>query len=305
MKYAIRFYRGCRVLDKADEIIIKYTETEPELIKFVQSYKSTQRIIVLVPELMAYASTLEDDQEQDVIEENVRIFSTAMEAHPEFAVMLDYDHSDWVEKLEAANIPFFFCATVTSKTEFRYALKYNISDIYIGGELGFSMKEVAETCHSRGIKVRVTPNFIYNSSRFAKKFDITNFFIRPEDTEFYEQYVDVFEFRCMLTQQPAYYDIYRDGRWLGDLQYIIINLDENIDNRTILPQFQKRANCGKRCAFDKCDICGHILTASELMIEKGLVLVPPKRQYDDELEDDTVAEINEAFAGYEQNDLTN
>lgn len=299
MKYAIRFYRGCRVLDKADEIIIKYTETEPELIKFVQSCKNIQRVIVLIPELIADAFTLEDNQEEDIIEENIRIFSTAMEAHPEFAVMLDQDHGDWIERLEKAHIPFFFCAAATSKTEFRYMLNYDVSDIYIGGELGFSMKEVADVCHSRGIKIRVVPNFVYNPSQFAKKFDITNFFIRPEDTEFYEQYVDIFEFRCRLTQQPVYYDIYHDGRWLGNLQDIIINLEEDIDNRTILPQFQKRANCGKRCAFGKCDICSHILTASELMVEKGLVLVPPKRQYDNELEDDTVAEINEAFAGYE------
>ena len=50
MKFAIKFYKGCRVLENADEIIIKYTKKTSKLIDFVQEWES-HRIIVDVTEL--------------------------------------------------------------------------------------------------------------------------------------------------------------------------------------------------------------------------------------------------------------
>ena len=51
MKFAIKFYQGCRTLKKADEIIIRYNEKSASLIDFIQKWVEHQRIIVDITKL--------------------------------------------------------------------------------------------------------------------------------------------------------------------------------------------------------------------------------------------------------------
>ena len=94
MKFAIKFYRGCRTLQKADEIIIRYNEKSASLIDFVQKWEEHQRIIIDITEL------------ETPIEECLTIFEEARKLHKEFAVLLSYNQN-YVDLAEM-NIPFFF-----------------------------------------------------------------------------------------------------------------------------------------------------------------------------------------------------
>ena len=275
MKYAIKFYRGCRVLDKADEIIIKYDYTEPDLVRYAETIPERQRLIVNITDLPA-------DQEEG----SLAILDAARRAHKNFAVLCSYEQHILVD-LDLSNIPYFFIERATTFDDFAGMIKYRIKDIYIANELGFFLDKISKICKEQHIQVRVNPNAVQTSSYFSTE-GVKQFFIRPDDTEFYEQYVDVFEFAGELTQQPVYYEIYRDGRWLGDLDEIIIGLSSSINNMAILPVFHNRASCEKRCTFGKCDLCSRVVETSREIENKGLAIKREKRKYAaDEVSGDT------------------
>jgi len=289
MKYAIRFYHGCRVLNVADEIIIKYWEREPELIKFVQSRPQEQRIVVdICPMLDTFVGG-------ESVEENLDIIKNAYQLHPNFAIKTMWEKT-WIKALQEENIPFFFNSMITNSTELADVIKLGVSDVYISEDLGFSLDKVYILCKQNNINIRVYPNIAQRCSTWEPKHTITSFFIRPEDVDFYSQYIDIFEFYGNLQQQDVYYDIYKAGRWLGNLQDIIFHLDEEIDSRVILPSFTKRATCDKKCNYSKCNICGNLLAAGKLMKDKGLLMVQDKKE--SVTDQKTIQLADEMFAKY-------
>lgn len=293
MKYAIRFYHGCRVLNAADEIIIKYWEREPQLIKFVQSRPQEQRIVV---DICPMLRDLMYEQPSELVNENLDIFRNAYQLHPNFAIKLDREEK-WIEVLKEEGIPFFFDYCVKNSTELADILKFGVSDVYIGEDLGFSLDKVYILCKQNNVNIRVYPNLAQKNIAWGNgKRSITSFFIRPEDVEFYSRYVDTFEFYGNLQQQDVYYDIYKEGRWLGNLQDIIFYLSDEIDSRTILPSFTKRATCDKKCNYGKCDICGNLLSAGKLMKDKGLLMIPDKKE--SIVDQKTIQLADEMFAKY-------
>ena len=271
MRYAIRYYRGCRVLDKANEIIIKYDKVDSALLNFVQKWKPNQRIVLDVTEL--------DDED---ILKSIDIFKEAIKLHKQMAVMLTKDQI--YTDIAMNNIPFFFFNGVYNLDELVWQTNLGVSDIYITGDLGFWLKDIYEVYHDK-VNIRVVPNEVQSPSvDYSDNFK--KFFIRPEDVEMYEQYVDIFEFGGSLKAQPALYDIYRDGRWMGDLSTIIIGLNESINTETIMPIFVARINCKKKCAFGKCHICDHIKIAAQEIEDKGLVITKEKRVYESEADEE-------------------
>ena len=266
MKYAIRYYRECRVLDQVDEIIIKYKDVNEDLIKFVQSRPDWQRVIVDILELPP-------EQEKKSIE----IFAAAVTAHPNFAVMTFFDEEDrnYIEDLEKAGIPYFFRDGVGTLDNFMFFTQFNVTDICIIGELGFCLDKVSSICKQKNIKVRVFPCYATTSS-LHQSCNFKSFFIRPDDINAYEKYVDVFDLGFLYmaeSKQAVLFDVYKSGKWLGDLNEIIEHLNCDIDNTTILPNLGKmRATCEKRCVFDRCNFCDRISEVAELMRERDLGL---------------------------------
>ena len=139
MKFAIKFYRGCRTLQKADEIIIRYNEKSASLIDFVQKWEEHQRIIVDITEL------------ETPIEECLTIFEEARKLHKEFAVLLSYNQ-DYVELAEM-NIPFFFIEGVSCLDDLANQIRLGVSDVYIINELGFNLEKISELCHKNNVQV--------------------------------------------------------------------------------------------------------------------------------------------------------
>lgn len=256
MKFAIKFYQGCRVLSEADEIIIQYNERNPNLIKFVQEYKGNQKIIVNITELKN-------------IEENLNIFKAAHKAHPQFAILLSYKQNA-AEGIAGMGIPFFFIEGASNMDDVMGMLSFGVTDLYIMNELAFNIKNISKYCHDNNVAIRVYPNVAQSSTNFSIN-TLTKFFIRPDAVRIYEPYVDVFEFFGPLDRQAVLYDIYRDERWLGMLDEVIIGLDKNIDNQTIVPYFDAiRINCRKLCGIGKCNTCGAIENFSKTLKTKEI-----------------------------------
>lgn len=270
MKYAIKYYRGCPILGKADEIIIKYNEKTTALLDFVQKWKPKQRIVLDIKE------------NEDILQSRL-ILRQAKELHAQIALLLSKEQFN--EDIDTLNIPYFFAEGANTYDELHGQLAAGVSDIYIKDELGFNLSKISEYLHNNGIKVRVFPNVAQTSTTLPAD-PMKNFFVRPNAILVYEDMIDVCEFYAPLDKQAVLFDIYRDQRWLGNLREVIYGLDVDVDNQTLLPHFDlSRGKCGKRCNMGKCDICNVAVSVGKTLDDKGIKFRKKKAEYNEEAED--------------------
>lgn len=267
MKYCINYSNKSHIIDKVDEILIRYDKNKIlELFtQFIPAHLN-QRVIVQL---------MEENNIDTIVNNLKKIISIYNENKDiKFDIQLPFYNQKFMEELKDTNLKYFFKAAANSWDKFTGLMSQNVSDIYITDELAFELDKVAEIAHKNNIKVRVYPNVA--QSRWDKLSDILKFFIRPEDIEMYEPYVDVCEFYGDKAQQiDTYYKIYQeDKKWFGDLQEIIIGLDSKIDSRYIIPRFaEKRIKCGKDCLKGgKCEMCKRILDLSEQLENAHLIV---------------------------------
>ena len=154
--------------------------------------------------------------------------------------------------------------------------------MYIAEAMGFELAAIAEIVKPYGAKIRVYPNVAQASRRETK--GLMKFWIRPEDIEIYEKYIDVCEFFYdEYEKQEIYYKIYKDDKkWLGDLSELIIGLESGFDSTCIVPRFaHKRTKCGRACMKgDKCKMCHRVIE-----LAKTLKKTPMRVTIDTERED--------------------
>ena len=267
MKYCINYSNKSHIIDKVDEILIRYDKNKIlELFtQFIPAHLN-QRVIVQL---------MEENNIDTIVNNLKKIISIYNENKDiKFDIQLPFYNQKFIEELKDTNLKYFFKAVANSWDKFTGLISQNVSDIYITDELAFELDKVAEIAHKNNIKVRIYPNIA--QSRWDKLSDILKFFIRPEDIEMYEPYVDVCEFYGDKAQQiDTYYKIYQeDKKWFGDLQEIIIGLDSKIDSRYIIPRFaEKRIKCGKDCLKGgKCEMCKRILDLSEQLENAHLIV---------------------------------
>ena len=287
MKYAIKYYRGCEILDKADELIIKYTERNGNLIHFAQKIPQKQRLIVNISGLT-----------EEEIQSSMEIFKATIQVKENIAFLISLNQKQTCTEFELNQWKYFFIEPAETLDDFQNMLSYKISDIYISGELGFYLEIFNHVCEKKEIQMRVFPNVCQSSSKIIPKDTLTTFFIRPEDLRYYEGFNLVIEFFGPLSKQPVLYEIYRDGRWMGDLDDLILGMKEHIDNNAILPAMgMYRKNCKKRCAFMDCQYCNlTFVNIANKLQEKGLGFYTPKRIYDEELcvNEEPLSDVTEA-----------
>lgn len=264
MKYCLRYKREKEMLmNSADELLIKYDKKDTNLPEFMEQYKD-KRIIIVV------------ENEKDFIESNgilkIKALIESGKGYNLSVKLLNIDN-DLISQLKENNISFFLDTYVFDWDTFTYISGLGVSDIYITESLGFELDRIGEMAHKKGINVRVFPNVA--QSKWNDLSGIKKFFIRPEDTEYYEQYVDIYEFFGEVSKEGVLYEIYKESKeWFGDLSEIIIDLNEELDSRFILPSFGEcRVNCGKRCLKGyPCCICDRVLETSKTLKENGLKL---------------------------------
>lgn len=276
MKYCINYSNKSHIIDKVDEILIRYDKNKIlELFtQFIPAHLN-QRVIVQL---------IEENNIDTIVNNLKKIISIYNENKDiKFDIQLPFYNQKFIEELKDTDLKYFFKAAVNSWDKFTGLMSQNVSDIYITDELAFELDKVAEIAHKNNIKVRIYPNVA--QSRWDKLSDILKFFIRPEDIEMYEPYVDVCEFYGDKAQQiDTYYKIYQeDKKWFGDLQEIIIGLDSKIDSRYIIPRFaEKRIKCGKDCLKGgKCEMCKRILDLSEQLENAHLIVQIDKEKEED------------------------
>ena len=277
MKYCINYSNKSHIINKVDEILIRYDKNKIlELFtQFIPAHLNQRVIIQLI-----------EENNIDTIVNNLKKIISIYNENKDikFDIQLPFYNQKFMEELKDTNLKYFFKVAANSWDKFTGLISQNVSDIYITDELAFELDKVAEIAHKNNIKVRIYPNVA--QSRWDKLSDILKFFIRPEDIEIYEPYIDVCEFYGDKAQQiDTYYKIYQeDKKWFGDLQEIIIGLDSKIDSRYIIPRFaEKRIKCGKDCLKGgKCEMCKRILDLSEQLENAHLIVQIDKEKEENE-----------------------
>ena len=133
-------------------------------------------------------------------------------------------------------------------------------------------------------------NKVINERNFGEEYSIQRIKER-----IYEDLIDIYEFFGPLDKQDVLYDIYSTSRWLGDLNNIILGLDESIDNLTIVPHFgQARTGCNKRCAYNSCNICGMVKEVADSLKSKDIGMKHERRINAEALQNDSAETIESA-----------
>lgn len=274
MKYCVLYSNTSHIIDEVDEIIIPYDKNKILTLftDFIPNHQE-QRVIV----------ELRDNYEENLIA--LKKISAIHEEKPElkFDLLVNNFEDDFVKILKSANIAYFYRTYANNWDTFIGLVKMGVSDIYVIENLGFELDNAAAIAHANNIQIRVFPNIAQSSWRETP--DIYKFFIRPEDINIYEQYVDVYEFYSVSSKLEIYYDVYKNKqKWFGDLSEIIIDLKDTLDSRYIIPRFaEKRVRCGKQCLKGgNCRICDRIVDLSKNLEEANLIVTIDRKKEDKE-----------------------
>ena len=253
--------------------MIDWHPAPKHLKEFLEDH-SSQRIIVVI-KAEDYHNFFEDRG----------FFELLLTKQKNFALKFEDMENITEEKLveiKRNDIPFFFNEYVD-----RFEMLYNffdlgVSDVYITNELGFDIKRAAALCHEHNVNVRCFPNIA--QSCWDNEPVLTRFFIRPDDIEKYNDYIDVCEFYNLSfydnkrTTAEVLYKVYtEDKHWNGELGEIIQGLPAiEVDNRFLHPAWvNKRIDCQKKCLKGgSCNMCNELKTLADILSKTGIIVKP-------------------------------
>lgn len=294
MKYAITYTKNFRHYDEVDEVIFPYKGISDEegLIEIVTNTltREDQRAIILV------------DKYEQSIDALIPIVRKLKTVHENMAVSLnlDYQH-EWIDKLKEAEIPFMFVNFATTVAQIAAMVIFGAKEVYLAEDICFMLEKLQLFREIDGIKFRIFPDILQTPRRCASLPQITNFFIRPEDVDLYEKYVDVVEIFRKDSRQSVVYEIYKQGQWRGSLSDLIIDFKEEINGSSFIPDFGRaRLECGRRCAMTDCDICTYSVEVGHKMEEAGVAFVKQKKKR--EASEDIKKQAEEVIKKMEQVD---
>lgn len=269
MKYCVTWSPTFRHLKEVDEIIYNgWTGQDTLLPSFEDRINKEKQKIILN---LNWAWT-DEDEEKAII-----YINKAQKEGYNIAVQIPEDR-ELVHKLREANIPYMFYKYAGSLDRAYTQAMMGVSDIYVTEDLGFRIKDLQYIREQFGVKFRIIPN-IAQIGGFTKEIDpMLKFWVRPEDTEIYEPYVDVFELWGTSDRLSVVYEIYKDRRWFGDLNDIILDFDcDTVPNGSMPPHIgPQRLNCKHYCLLGKCNLCPQLAKTARKMEEVGIEILKDK-----------------------------
>ena len=279
MIFAVPYFRseGGKWMDAADEIIIEYTDnSEESFVKFLTEH-SDKRIIIDILDFDTLKATgmicmFRDLKEKHNLTNWALRFNVSSNRIGEVEQHLAEAKFSGFKDDKRKNDYFYRLYLETFEQLDRF-LYMSVSDIYLTNALAFDLirvKEKLEYCEFPP-KIRIHPNIC--QSYWGDEISARSFFVRPEDVPVYEGYVDVMELYAQTLEQlkavNVYFDIYKDGTWMGDLKEYLIGCKDSIQNIHLTEIFGKRRlGCRKRCVENgACRYCYDLALLSNMARE--------------------------------------
>lgn len=257
MKYCMGYKYG-RDLTGVNEILVKYDRSNYQIKEYIEENAKDGVVIVLMCDF-------------ENLSENDELPALLQKQYP--TLKLRAEDVTAAERLKGTS---FFCKQTICDWDSLFTMiewyGADLSDMYIGGELGFEIELVSRYLHGLGIEVRCTPNEATKTNNLGVR-DYRSFFIRPNDLHLYDEFIDVVEFMSTYGDPEVLFEIYtKDKKWNGPLNQVIANTNIKVNNKNILPIFGiKRVSCGRKCLHGKkCEMCPKVLHLAETMSGNGL-----------------------------------
>ena len=243
MHYCLSANVGKDYLQKADEIRVKYKKLNDILDLYEINPNAT------------FILTITSQEDKNTIDWNqIEQYNIMTQKK----LIIETDSFDIMDACKTLDIKFFYGIPVNSFYEVQALMNYGCSDVKIDAPL----THMLDKFENLDITVRMTPNVAYYAY-IPHEDGVCGSWVRPEDVELYEEYVDVFEFEdCDIKEEQALYRVYAEQkRWIADLNKLISNLNYSAMNNLIHSDFsEKRAFCGQKCMMGlNCKICYRML----------------------------------------------
>lgn len=245
MKFVVPSRQEVEYLRKADIIRVEWRDRNI-IIDLYEKYPNAEVRLTNYPE----------DDEIDWVE--IRNFNILGQGR--FALGLS--KPDDMNKARAENYRHYYLGPVRTFQELEDLRRGGVCGVYVDAPLFFQMEKVK----SFGIPVYAVANRAISSSLFIRPDGVTGTYIRPEDIEVYEPYVESMEFEGNLQQQRALFRIYaEEHKWSGEIGLLVRDINYLGTNRMIPPIFaETRLQCGQKCTSGSaCRICYRLLDLAD------------------------------------------
>ena len=218
MKYCISSRQDNILLKQADEVMIEYRdrETLPDLAE-----KAPQALLIL------------------------QIPKAADMNWIKYKKLLALEDIRMGRFCKSYKIPFYWAYPITSYYELRGIIDLGVHQILLGPPLAFDLEVVSKF----KVPIRMVANLCYEG-HIPRKDGIQGLYIRPEDVQHYEKYVDSIEFYSeTLDKEKTLFTIYKEQQyWPGNLNLLLTNFGFDVDNRAIPEEFAiARMQCRQNC----------------------------------------------------------
>lgn len=248
MKYCISGRQSKYILEKADEIKLSYKDIDI-LPAYLRDYP-TKTIVLDIPK---EAEDIEWNKLKNLAKEN--------------NLILCLEDLFYAGLCNSLDIPFYWSYPISSWYELDGLIKLNPCYLFITNPLSFELDVVKKKTN---IPLRLCPNLAYDSY-IPRENGILGTWVRPEDINIYEKYIDTFEFVINdLSKEATLFRVYQqDGEWPGNLNVLIGNLSVDVDSRMLPKEFgEVRTTCGQRCLKNgRCHFCESAINLSDSIRE--------------------------------------
>ena len=244
MHYCLSSQVSQEYLKKADEIKVKYNKLKSILDLYEINPNATFILTISSKEDKSTIPWTEIENYYKMTQEKL---------------IVETDSFDIMDACKVLNIKFFYAIPVNTFYDLKALADYGCCDVRIDAPLTHMLDKLDKY----DITIRMTPNIAYYAY-IPRENGIIGSWVRPEDAELYEAYVDVFEFEdCDKKKEEALYRIYAEQKsWPSNLNNLITNLNYNASNKLILPDIGTiRMFCGQKCLFGiNCSVCHRMLS---------------------------------------------
>ena len=275
MKYAVHYRKDFRHFDTVDEVIFDVTKGNEsiylEIPNIIQPDWDWQKITLNLAML--------DRPIESVISHILKL----KEMHSNILIQLRYPFVDSeVQLMKDNNIPFMAAYTYCKSLDMVYTMKeYGVSEILVAEGLAFNLSVVRRVLEGTDIKIRIIPNVAQCATGTKYKVpSIHKFWVRPEDTEFYEPDVDTFEIYNEDNRISVVYEIYKSRVWKGNLKEIILDAEDlDVENTALVPYFgSRRRECRQICMYKGCEVCDACVEFANRFKDTDQEIIYPKRK---------------------------
>ena len=254
MKSSMKFRRGSEIMDKVDEVIFEFDPNMAMRLNATLKQLDHRTVILVVRE--------------DINVENLELVAAMVESNPHLDFKIRIGEPIGWHALphkvgyffHGKNIKYFSSIIARDFEQLADLIAFRGTDIYIGEGLGFDLRAVKMVVPEE-IQIRVFPNIAQATTDIVP---YKKFFIRPEDMELYEQYINVYEFweHPDINSDILYNVYFTRKQWIGDLKDLIIDLGSSLNNSLLTKYWgERRANCEKVCfKGNPCQFCEQSLS---------------------------------------------